>query len=126
MTKHNLILRISKVKNKFGAYSFDIGNNLTQEVECVELASETIKGMPAEELALLKKDLQEVFNQIFSVAKEHFSETRFINYKCIFSDKFIASGDVAVNNKSYVHSELVIPMDENECVLIFDAIPDRI
>lgn len=126
MKGKELVLRISKVMTAKGHYLFSIKSNIASISEHgIDLPSGKMPLYGSEKWVELRKQACNTFEIILGLANKSFVGTIGVDYKCVFSDKFIATGEAlaSAHKKVECNKELVMPMNEAECTFIFNCIP---
>ncbi len=121
-----LVLRISKVMTAKGHCMFSIKTNVPSISEHgIDLPSGKMPLYGSEKWNELRRQACSTFEIILGLANKSSVTTTGVDYKCIFSDKFIATGEALslTHSKIECRKELILPMNENECTFIYNCIP---
>ncbi len=125
MTRHEIILTVSKVRSRSGKFFFCIKTNLPLGSHVVRLPDNG--ELPAIEDGSynpIKNQLEGTLSIIFTFARHHLKATKAVSYKFIFSDKYIATGLVPVEDtRTESYAEITLPMLEDEAIFVFGCIP---
>lgn len=125
MTKHEVILTVSKVRSRSGKFSFCIKTNLPLGPHAVTLPDNgELPNSEDDSYTSIKEQMSATLGVIFNTGRHILKATRAVSYKFIFSDKYIATGLVPVEGtRTESYAEITLPMLESEAVFVFGCIP---
>lgn len=121
-----LVLKVSKVKIETGLYYLKIEPNLKHPsyIFNIPLPSDKVKPRSSGDAKILEKKIKEILVEIFKIASRTIDSPS-VTHKCIFSDRYVSGGrSVSLPiNKGETDKEIIVPMNENECMFFFECIP---
>ena len=125
MSKHDLILTISKKRSEKGNYFFSIGDNFDSGFHEISLPNGVLPEMGTSDHEYLAKCVDNTLVIIFLKVANKLPGKTNITHKCIFSDKYISNGMCSISNRERIetYNEMTLPMNQAECDFFFFRIP---